>query len=210
MAPMDVSDYGLEGYGPTDACTVRKGVYRVMKRVKIGIIIAGVLILLGAGLPWGSDRWRELREMEEKTGLDLPRHEAYGYVDTHGGFFGDGDTVVTLTFSKEADEKLREQMENLPYWNSMPLSNNLHAFLYGGYVEGMESFQTMWLPQTEWPEITQGYWYLLDESSEVTGDGDETGEAHNDANLFKRASFNVTVVVYDTETRTVYYYELDT
>ena len=180
------------------------------KIVKNGMVIIAGLILLGGGVSWGSDRRRELREMEEKTGVDLPRHEVYGYVDTYGGFFGDGDTVVTLTFSKETDERLREQMETLPYWNSMPLSSNLHAFLYGGYVDGRASYQTMWLPQTEWPEITQGYWYLLDESSEVTGDGDEPGEAHNDANLFKRGSFNVTVVVYDTENRTLYYYELDT
>lgn len=119
------------------------------------VIIAG-LILLGGGVSWGGDRRRELRELEEKTGVDLPRHEVYGYVD------------------------------------------------------GRASYQTMWVSQVEWPEITQGYWYLLDESSEVTGNGDEPGKAQNDANLFKRASFNVTVVVYDTETRTLYYYELDT
>jgi len=180
------------------------------KIVKIGMVIIAGLILLGVVLSWGGDRRRELREMEEKTGLDLPRHEVYGYVDTHGGFFGDGDTVVTLTFSKEADERLREQMESLPYWNSLPMSANLHAFLYGGYVDGRASYQTMWVSEVDWPEIIQGYWYLLDESSEVTGDGDEPEEDHNDANLFKRASFNVTVVVYDTETRTLYYYELDT
>ncbi len=180
------------------------------KTIKVAAGIAVVLILLGVVLSWGGDRRRELREMEKKTGLDLPRYEVYGYVDTHGGFFGDGDTVVTLKFSEKADEKLREQMETLSYWNPMPISDNLHAFLYGGNVDGRDSNQTTWVSQVDWPEITQGYWYLQDESSEVTGDGDEPGEAHNDSNLFKRSSFNVTVVVYDTETRTLYYYELDT
>ena len=181
------------------------------KIIRNSLLTVGMLMLVGVLLSWGGDRRRELRELEEKTGLELPKHEVYGYVDTHGGFFGDGDTLVTLTFSEKADGKLRGQMKELSYWNDMPLSTNLHTFLYGGYVErGEYGYETMWIAQVDWPEITQGYWYLLDESSEVTGVGEESAQSHNDENLFKRASYNVTVVVYDTVNRTLYYYELDT
>jgi len=58
--------------------------------------------------------------------------------------------------------------------------------------------------------VTEGYWFFVDEFSNVTGTGDRPGEAHSDAQLLKRGSYNVTVVLYDTVARTMYYFELDT
>lgn len=174
---------------------------------RIGLV-AVALILFGVIWSWFGGRWSTLREIKEKTGLDLPGNKNYGYVDTHGGFFGDGHTLATLTFSEKADTKLRQQMESLPYWRKMPLTEYVDIFLYGGYLDGW--YRCGGSLEEGFPQVTEGYWFLLDEASDVTGDGDKPGEAHNDANLFKRASFNVTVVVYDTENRTLYYYELDT
>ena len=177
-----------------------------MKKKIVWIVV--VLILFGVVWTWFGERGGTLRELEEKTGLNMPGHKTYGHVDTHGGFFGDGYTLSTLTFSEKADKKLRQQMEQLPYWHQMPLTEYVDIFLYGGYLDGW--YRCGGSLEGGFPKVTEGYWFLLDEASDVTGDGDKPGEAHNDANLFKRASFYVTVVVYDTENRTLYYYELDT
>ena len=53
------------------------------------------------------------------------------------------------------------------------------------------------------PEVDQGCYYFRDRHGESQDPTDESG-------LFNRGSWNFTLAIYDSQTGTLYYYELDT
>ena len=142
-------------------------------------------------------------EISKTIGIDLTNAEYATRIDTHGGFNGDGNTLVTMPIPSEA---VLTQIESKDTWQSLPLSGNLTAIVYG--------------TQTEWghrgpyitfddsgtsavPEITNGYYFFLDRHRERT-------DPHDDTNVLSRASFNLTIAIYDLDTEILYYLELDT
>lgn len=114
--------------------------------------------------------------------------------DTHGGFHGDGTYYLTLDCSQNKEVA----MELINSWNAFPLSKNLQTILYGS-----EARSSLLAEETNIPEITNGYYYFCDRHSEST-------DASDDTNLFSRASYNFTLMIYDGETDRLYYVEFDT
>ena len=115
-------------------------------------------------------------------------------LDTHGGFQGDGDTFVVMTFPQTDRPALEREMTG-PYWHPLPLTDNLARVTYNLAlgVDGEPFF----------PEVDQGCYYFRDRHSESQDPTDESG-------LFNRGSWNFTLAIYDSQTGTLYYYELDT
>ena len=114
--------------------------------------------------------------------------------DTHGGFHGDGTFYLTLDCSQNKEVA----MELVNSWNAFPLSQNLQTILYGS-----ETRSSLLAEETNFPEIKNGYYYFCDRHSEST-------DASDDTNLFSRASYNFTLMIYDSETDRLYYVEFDT
>lgn len=114
--------------------------------------------------------------------------------DTHGGFHGDGTYYLTLDCSQNKEVA----MELVNSWNAFPLSQNLQTILYGS-----KSRSSLLAEETNIPEITNGYYYFCDRHSEST-------DASDDTNLFSRASYNFTLMIYDSDTDRLYYVEFDT
>ena len=103
------------------------------------------------------------------------------YKDTHG-WFGDGETFLTITFE--------ETPEWLADWKELPLT--------GALVRVNES-----LANNYFPDIQQGWYFFKDRHS-------QSQDSTDDSQLFGRASWNFTLAVYDSQTDTLYYYVLDT
>ena len=114
-------------------------------------------------------------------GVSLEDGSPLYYKDTHG-WFGDGETFLTITFE--------ETPEWLADWKELPLT--------GALVRVNES-----LANNCFPDIQQGWYFFKDRHS-------QSQDSTDDSQLFSRASWNFTLAVYDSQTDTLYYYVLDT
>lgn len=111
--------------------------------------------------------------------------------DTHGGFNGDGATFAKIKFS---DDSALAQIENNNVWTPLPSDETVQALLYGDY----SGFVCDENGNSLIPEIKNGYSMLIDKQDKSL------------TNMLERASLNFVLGVYDTDTNTLYYYELDT
>ena len=142
-------------------------------------------------------------EISKSIGIDLDKAEYATRIDTHGGFHGDGNTIVTMPVPSES---VLEQIQSNSTWHSLPLSENLTAIVYG-ITDGNSSIGPyITVDDTRdpaVPEITNGYYFFLDRHSQST-------DQYDDTNILSRASFNLTIAIYDCDTEILYYLEFDT
>lgn len=135
-----------------------------------------------------------LRTIGKTLDLDLSRAVLEEYRDTHGGFHGDGDTFAVITLPEDAASEAESRMEyGTPWWNPLPLTEELSRVLYGGS-------ETAPLCPDAVPKVEKGWYFFYDAQ----------GHPYIEESLFARASFNFSLVVYDADTKTLYYYALDT
>jgi len=143
-----------------------------------------------------------LSEISKTIGVDVSAGEVMSESDTHGGFHGDGDTVVVIQF---ADTSFSDQIKDNEEWNAMPLTENLTALVYGIHTEtssiGPMIHSGDNVPVV--PEIENGYYYFRDRHSQSTDPKDDT-------NVLNRASYNFTIAIFDVDANILYYLELDT
>lgn len=142
-------------------------------------------------------------KISKATGVDLASAEYANHTDTHGGFHGDGITIVTISAPSES---VLAQIQNNTHWHPLPFTGNLTAILYGIQTDNGSIGPYITVDDTRnpaVPEITNGYYFFLDRHSQST-------VPHDDTNVLSRASFNLTLAVYDCDTETLYYLEFDT
>ena len=113
--------------------------------------------------------------------LNVSSGEVAESFDTHGGFNGDGATFAKIKFS---DDSALAQIENNNVWTPLPSDETVQALLYGDY-SGFVCDEN-------------GNSMLIDKQDKSL------------TNMLERASLNFVLGVYDTDTNTLYYYELDT
>ena len=65
-------------------------------------------------------------EISKTIGIDLANAEYATRIDTHGGFHGDGNTIVTMPVSNES---VLEQIQSNSNWHSLPFTENLTAYI---------------------------------------------------------------------------------
>lgn len=123
--------------------------------------------------------------------LNVSSGEVAESFDTHVGFNGDGATFAKIKFS---DDSALAQIENNNVWTPLPSDETVQALLYGDY----SGFVCDENGNSLIPEIKNGYSMLIDKQDKSL------------TNMLERASLNFVLGVYDTDTNTLYYYELDT
>lgn len=142
-------------------------------------------------------------EISKAIGIDLAGAEYATQIDTHGGFHGDGNTIVTLPVPSDS---VLSQIQSNTNWHSLPFTENLTAIVYGIQTDNASIGPYITVDDTRnpaVPEITNGYYFFLDRHSQST-------DPHDDTNVLSRASFNLTIAIYDCDTETLYYLEFDT
>jgi hypothetical protein len=172
-----------------------------MKKILIAtlIIVSSIIVLTACT---SKDNVRYLSKV---LGINMSGGKIVEYTDTHGGFHGDGDTYIKVEFDDKASMAIVDELSNNPSWSVLPLSDNLHAAVYGekyessrgGYLVHDAEYKSII------PRIEIGYYYFYDRNS-------ESKNVKDDTELFNRHSYNFTIAIYDAINQELYYYELDT
>lgn len=171
-----------------------------MKR-KLVVLLTALLLPLTAAcgvLLTGCDAGSPQKEISNALNVDCRAATVLEYSDTHGGFHGDGMTYAALQFP---DASFGDALADNELWRSLPLSDTVHTFLYGG--EGRSTAVIDENGKPRFPEVEHGCWYFYDRHAEST-------DPQDDSQIFRRYSTNLTVAVYDADTKTLYYCKFDT
>lgn len=169
-----------------------------MKRVLCILLSICLLCLSGC-----SESGSITEDISKTIGIDLANAEYATRIDTHGGFHGDGNTIVTMSVPSES---VLEQIQSNPNWHSLPFTENLTAVVYGITEDTSSIGPYITVDDTRnpaVPEISNGYYFFLDRHSQST-------VPHDDTNVLSRPSFNLTIAIYDCDTEMLYYLEFDT
>lgn len=139
--------------------------------------------------------------VEKTTAAKVSAAKLVFHEDTHGGFHGDGHTLIVFDCAEAGDD-----FENsLSAWRELPLSAKLQDELCydnGSEVDLGEVFMRHGIAYGgETPKVKDGLYFLNNRHSRAKSSEDE--------NLFNY-SVNFTFAVYDRETKTLYYMEVDT
>lgn len=145
--------------------------------------------------------------------LDLPASLDYKVTDTHDSWLGDGVTFGVIKYTGNAASAARSALTyhtkaSNSRWHALPMTSNLQLVLYGGYDSathihygsGFSNNTDMLLP-----EIKNGWWFFKNRHSSAT-----SKYRHDDRELLHAASYNFTAAIYDADTDTFYYIEIDT
>lgn len=163
-----------------------------------------MILLCGCGKPSNPTD-----QVSERLGTDASDFSVTTYYETHGGFHGDGETVLIMALTPEQEERLLKDTENHFCRFDLPFSNAISAVLYGGYMDhgGVERYHSPLFTRDNGdpivPEITNGFYLFYDRHSEST-------DPSSDFRLHYRSSWNFDLAVYDADTQTLYYLVFDT
>ena len=155
--------------------------------MKKAVVIICTIVIFAFSLIGGGDKDMVAYNLK----LNVSSGEVAESFDTHGGFNGDGVTFAKIKFS---DDSALTQIENNNVWTPLPSDETVQALLYGDY----SGFVCDENGNSLIPEIKNGYSMLIDKQDKSL------------TNMLERASLNFVLGVYDTDTNTLYYYELDT
>lgn len=146
-----------------------------------------------------------LAELSGTLGIDLSDAVLLNEEDTHGGFHGDGQSCLALRLTATQGEAIALAVSEDPCWHPLPLSETAQALLYG--ISRDSSTIGPYLHDDSHkpllPQIENGSYFFRDRHSQAADPAD-------DASVLGRASLNFTIAVYDADTNTLYYLELDT
>ena len=138
--------------------------------------------------------------VSQALGMDVSSGSEISRYDTHSGN-GDGTSCIALSFS---DDTILEEVKGNTDWKTFPLDETAKALAYG--VEDETSKTGPYLTDENGnplvPEIHSGYYRLIDRQAENSKSAG--------ADILNRYSFNFTLGLYDTDTNTLYFCELDT
>lgn len=154
------------------------------------VLLSSLRILTGCGSSSPQDT------VSKGLGLDVSEGREVSVYDTHSGN-GDGTSCIALQFE---DTTVLEAIEANTEWSAFPLDETVRTLVYGAETENgkMGPFLEDRDGNPLVPNIQNGYYRLIDRHTD------------KDTGLLERHSFNCTVGLYDTDSNTLYYCELDT
>ncbi len=157
----------------------------MLKRIFAIIIVAVMIISIT-----GCGKNGSLKSLSDDCGIDLTDGKIISEEDNHGGFHGDGFSLLIADYSQ--DPSVPEELTTNEKWHKLPLSDNLSTFIYQPYDDDLKI-----------PQIENGYYYFYDRHDEAT-------DPYDDSEFLTRFSFNFTLAIYDSDTNTLYLCEYDT
>ncbi|MDP4119716.1 MAG: hypothetical protein Q8876_01485 [Bacillota bacterium] len=128
--------------------------------------------------------------------LSLPQGATIVAKNTHSGFLGDGTYFAKITFSAVEIKPFLEKIK-ANKWQPLPLKKDIDALLYGGTINGIE-YADFLAKEVGMPKVKNGYWTFVDRNTEKSTE------------LLERYSYNFDLAIFDTDTNTLYVYQLDT
>jgi len=171
----------------------------VLRKIVLFVAVVFMLTLCTAcGSMTSVDRSEQISSV---LGVDVSAAIAVTTIDSHGGFHGDGTSRVLFQFD---DKGCEEQIKNNALWKPLPLTENLTALVYGIRTETTAIGPYIDIDGAPAiPKIDNGYYFFLDRNYKST-------DPYDDTDVLIRASFNLTIAIYDSDTDILYYSEFDT
>lgn len=126
--------------------------------------------------------------------IQIPLFAKMEEKDTHGGFHGDGEAFVKVYFSNEQANKFVNKINENNHWSKLPMPERLRERVSNTIDKEMKI-----------PNVENGYWFFEDRHTKAK-DKYDYSEMFNS----NRASSNFSVAVFDTDTKILYFYALDT
>ncbi|MDE7076928.1 MAG: hypothetical protein K2O62_06365 [Clostridia bacterium] len=123
---------------------------------------------------------------KKNTGIAVPECGAVSTTDTTG-WFGDGELIYTFCLDEDGGRTFENKVTTAKHWQSLPMTETLDRVVYehfGGKI----------------PRIENGYYFFYDEQHKT----------HADNEVENSNSYDFVIGMYDSENRTVYYYEQHT
>ena len=157
-----------------------------MKKVRYLIPLLIFSLILGS-CSLGMLFRNPLKLVSEELGLNVSSGTVISDTDTHGGFLGDGYTVMSISFGNDS---VLESISKDGRWQEFPLDETMNALVYD-YLRDDDG-------NTLIPEINNGWHILIDHQTD------------QDTPILDRYSFNYTVGLYDTVRDILYYGRFDT
>ena len=140
--------------------------------------------------------------VEKTTGAKVSDAKLVFHEDTHGGFHGDGDTLMVFDCSKAGEEF----ESSLSAWRELPMSDKLYYALFDQRADMGEPLGRLFARfgieyDHDTPAVKDGLYYFENRHFRAKNRDDENLSFH---------SWNFTFAVYDRETKKLYYMEVDT
>lgn len=160
------------------------------------IIIVSIIIFFSLIISYVvfSIKFGKQMYISSKIEIRIPLSVKLECNDSHGGFHGDGESLVKIFFNTEQAKKFESEINSNKHWRKLPMSDRLQNCVSLYTEEGMNM-----------PVIKNGYWFYLDRHSDADNRYDE-----NERYEEERASRNYSVAVYDNNEKILYFYEIDT
>lgn len=122
-----------------------------------------------------------LNRAKEITGLNLDHGEVIKFLDSKGGFFGEGDVLLEIQYSNEDFKDIEEQISTRKYWKELPMKKKLREYLMG--------------LDFEFPQC--GHYLFYDRHSEA--------DSHYDyKEMTKRPSIDFSVLISDSDAKKLF------
>lgn len=139
------------------------------------------------------------RKISKDLEIKVPISLDFQYLDTHGGFHGDGIMFAKASLNDKNIERMIGKSKQK--WTKTPMSENIELELYGG-KRGEIYRESNLAKDMGMAKIKEGYWIFLDRSK-----GNRTFT--NGENLFPRISANYSLGIIDIIENKFYYIKFD-
>lgn len=169
---------------------------RIYSIILCSVIVCSVFMFGGCGL-YEADAKQEISRILE---IDMSKADEVSFTDTHGGFLGDGETMAVYSFS---DNSVEDEIKSNQHWRNSA-SINLSTIMYGD-AETISFFEDE-NGNNFFPTVENGYYFVYDRHS----DAKKTYSDNEILDIEHRYSYNFSVALYDCDTDTLYFAELDT
>ncbi|MBR3298045.1 MAG: hypothetical protein IKI64_02465 [Clostridia bacterium] len=140
--------------------------------------------------------------VEKTTGAKVSDAKLVFHEDDHGGFHGDGDTLMVFDCSEAGGDF----ESSLSEWRELPMSDKLYYALFDQRADMGEPLGRLFARfdidyDHDTPAVKDGLYYFENRLSTAKSRDDE---------VLCNGSWNFTFAVYDRETKKLYYMEVDT
>lgn len=147
------------------------------------------LTVIAAVVFTGCDPIKPQHIFSSNTEVTLPKYEFVTKIDTRGDFLGDGELVYIFQFNEENGKTLETRVQAAEHWQPLPMTETLNYLVY-------EHFDG------EIPRVQTGYYFFYDQQNEsYTVPEDFIEQSY---------SYDFVIGMYDSQSRTAYYYEQHT
>ena len=144
-------------------------------------------------------------------GVDFSEGQVLKYINTHGGFHGDGECYIKISLTEDQIKSVIKEVKINDMWRELPISDELNSIVQSPGVVGGVNVKADFKESLSSP-IETGYYYFNDRHvcSQQCQCGITDKRDYTKVFGSGRASYNFTVAVFDIKTRTLYFYSLDT